>query len=322
MSTSAITASKLTKSFKDNHVLKGIDLNIPTGSVFALLGPNGAGKTTIVRMLSTLLQIDGGEAHVGGFNVKTQADEVRGIIGLTGQFAAVDDKLTGLENLQIIGRLYHISAKDANRRAKELIERFELTDAAKRAAKTYSGGMRRRLDLAASLIITPPIIFLDEPTTGLDPNSRNAVWAMIEELVKEGTTILLTTQYLEEADKLANKIAVIDHGQVIAEGTATELKAKVGHEHLELTLANTAAFEQATTLFSNLSVTSKASDLTMSIALDQGVHQLRSLLDQLDDQKIAIDNFGIHRPTLDDVFLKLTGHQAEEVQPEVKGKKK
>jgi len=314
----AIVTNNLTKSFKDNHVLKGINISIPSGSVFALLGPNGAGKTTIVRILSTLLRADGGSAQVGGFDVHDQPDRVRSIIGLTGQYAAVDDKLTGIENLEIIGRLYHISASDAKRRAKELIERFDLVDASKRAVKTYSGGMRRRLDLAASLIVTPPIIFLDEPTTGLDPNSRNAVWAMVGELVKEGTTILLTTQYLEEADQLADKIAVIDRGGVIAEGTADELKSKVGHEHLELKLSSAEAMAEAAKLFEQLSVTKNVPERSMSIALDRGVHQLRNLLDQLDDHQIAVESFSIHRPTLDDLFLKLTGHQAEEMKSEEK----
>lgn len=319
----AITTRDLKKSFKKNEVLKGINLTIPTGSVFALLGPNGAGKTTIVRILATLLRSDGGSATVGGFDVSTQADKVRGIIGLTGQFAAVDEKLTGRENLEIIGQLYHISTADAKRRAQELLERFELVDAAKRAVKTYSGGMRRRLDLAASLIVTPPIIFLDEPTTGLDPHSRNTMWKIIEELVDEGTTILLTTQYLEEADQLADKIAVIDHGVVIAEGTADELKDRAGREQLEIIVETADDFNRAVALFG--ARVSMKDDVTKSLhfPLEQGIHQLRSILDEFDNQHINVKSMTTQRPTLDDVFLKLTGHEAEikTDEPEKKGKK-
>lgn len=307
----AIVAKQLTKSFKDNHVLKGIDLTIPTGTVFALLGPNGAGKTTIVRILTTLLQTDGGTATVGGFDVTKQAQDVRGIIGLTGQFAAVDEKLTGRENLEIIGRLYHISVDDAKRRAQELLERFELVDAASRAVKKYSGGMRRRLDLAASLIATPPIIFLDEPTTGLDPHSRNTMWRIIQELVNEGTTILLTTQYLEEADQLADRIAVIDKGVVIAEGTADELKDQVGREQLEVEMESDADYQKAVATLGNQAKHQYAGSRTMQFPVEHGVHQLRSILDQFDEAHINVKGIATHRPTLDDVFLHLTGHEAE-----------
>lgn len=307
----AISATNVHKSFGDNHVLKGINLEVPAGTVFALLGPNGAGKTTIVRILSTLLQLDSGTATVGGFDVKTQGQEVRGIIGLTGQFAAVDEKLTGRENLEIIGRLYHISAADAKRRAQELLERFELLDAAGRAVKKYSGGMRRRLDLAASLIVTPPIIFLDEPTTGLDPHSRNTMWKIIEELVKEGTTILLTTQYLEEADQLADTIAVIDNGVVIAMGTADELKDKVGREQLAVEMETDADFAKAVTALGAQAVQQSAATRTMKFPVEHGVHQLRSILDQFDEAHINVKSIATQRPTLDDVFLKLTGHEAE-----------
>ncbi|MEK7570098.1 MAG: ATP-binding cassette domain-containing protein [Patescibacteria group bacterium] len=309
--TPAISTTNLQKSFGDNHVLKGINLSIPAGSVFALLGPNGAGKTTIVRILSTLLQLDGGTATVGGFDVKSQAQDVRGIIGLTGQFAAVDEKLTGRENLEIIGRLYHISAADAKRRAQELLERFELVDAAGRAVKKYSGGMRRRLDLAASLIVTPPIIFLDEPTTGLDPHSRNTMWTIIQELVKEGTTILLTTQYLEEADQLADSIAVIDNGVVIAMGTADELKDKVGREQLAVEMENDADFTKAVTELGKQAVQQNAATRIMKFPVEHGVHQLRAILDQFDEAHINVKSIATQRPTLDDVFLKLTGHEAE-----------
>lgn len=307
----AITTTNLQKSFKDNHVLKGVNLSVPAGTVFALLGPNGAGKTTIVRILSTLLQLDGGTATVGGFDVKSQAQDVRGIIGLTGQFAAVDEKLTGRENLEIIGRLYHISAADAKRRAQELLERFELLDAAGRAVKKYSGGMRRRLDLAASLIVTPPIIFLDEPTTGLDPHSRNTMWTIIQELVKEGTTILLTTQYLEEADQLADTIAVIDNGVVIAMGTADELKDKAGREQLAVEMENDADFAKAVTELGKQAAQQNAATRTMKFPVEHGVHQLRAILDQFDEAHINVKSIATQRPTLDDVFLKLTGHEAE-----------
>jgi len=315
----AIRATDIKKSFKDNKVLQGINLEVSAGTVFALLGPNGAGKTTIVRILATLLKMDGGKAEVGGFDVTTQANDVRGIIGLTGQFAAVDEKLTGRENLEIIGRLYHISAADAKRRAQELLERFELVEAAGRAVKKYSGGMRRRLDLAASLIVTPPIIFLDEPTTGLDPNSRNTMWRIIEELVKEGTTILLTTQYLEEADQLADAIAVIDKGVVIAQGTADELKDRVGREQLEVVMENDAAYETAVTALGAQASQQNASTRTLQFPVEHGVHQLRSILDQFNEAHIAVKSIATHRPTLDDVFLKLTGHEAD-TKPEGHGK--
>lgn len=318
----AISATNITKSFKDTDVLKGINLQIPTGTVFALLGPNGAGKTTMVRILATLLKMDGGSATVGGFDVTTNPNGVRNIIGLTGQFAAVDEKLTGRENLEIIGQLYHISAADAKRRAQELLERFELTDAASRAVKKYSGGMRRRLDLAASLIVTPPIIFLDEPTTGLDPHSRNTMWRIIEELVKEGTTILLTTQYLEEADQLADKIAVIDKGVVIAEGTADELKDNVGREQLEVVMETSADFEKAVTQLGAQARMQNPATHTMQFPIEHGVHQLRSILDQFDNAHINVKSIATHRPTLDDVFLKLTGHEAEmKTEDSGKGKK-
>lgn len=306
----AISAKKVQKSYGSNHVLKGIDLEVAKGSIFALLGPNGAGKTTMVRILATLLKFDGGKATVGGFDVETEADKIRGVIGLTGQYAAVDDKLTGTVNLEMIGRLYHLSKKDAKSRAKELIERFELTEAANRPAKTYSGGMRRRLDLAASLIVTPPIVFLDEPTTGLDPHSRITMWKIIRELVEEGTTILLTTQYLEEADQLADKIAVIDHGVVIAEGTAAELKSKIGGERLDLVLASTKDFEAAEKMLGNAIILKNEAEKTISLSLGD-VTELTKTLTQLNENKIKLESFATHHPTLDDVFLQLTGHGAE-----------
>jgi ABC-2 type transport system ATP-binding protein len=307
----AIYASKLEKSFSDNHVLKGIDLEIPKGKVFALLGPNGAGKTTTVRIFSTLLKPDSGVAKVGGFDVVTQADEVRGVMGLTGQYAAVDDKLTGTANLEIIGRLYHLSKADAKARAKELITRFELEDAASRAVKTYSGGMRRRLDLAASLIITPPIIFLDEPTTGLDPHSRITMWKIIQQLVDDGTTILLTTQYLEEADQLADKIAVIDHGVVIAQGTADELKSQVGGERLDIKMTSAEDYKKAIKLFESQTLITDEVANVMSFSIEKGISGANKIFTKLEENKINVESFTTNRPTLDDVFLKLTGHEAE-----------
>ena len=307
----AIEAKGIRKSFGDNEVLKGIDLMVPRGSVVALLGPNGAGKTTMVRILSTLLNMDGGVATVSGIDVSKDPDGVRGVIGLTGQYAAVDDKLTGLANLEMIGRLYHLSAANAKIRAKELIARFELEDAAERAVKTYSGGMRRRLDLAASLTISPPILFLDEPTTGLDPHSRITMWRIIEDLVREGTTLLLTTQYLEEADYLADKIAVIDHGVVIAEGTADELKSKLGNERLEIELSTTDAYTEALKHFDKEIISKSEKDRLVTFEIAGGISGLTTLLTKVEKSNLPISGFTVHRPTLDDVFLKLTGHDSE-----------
>ncbi len=307
----AIEAKDLRKSYGANEVLKGVNLKVPQGTVFALLGPNGAGKTTIVRMLTTLLRIDAGSATVAGFDVAKQPDDVRANIGLTGQYAAVDDKLTGIANLQMIGRLYHLGAADANKRALELIERFELTDAANRVVKTYSGGMRRRLDLAASLIITPPILFLDEPTTGLDPHSRITMWEIIEGLVAEGTTVLLTTQYLEEADRLAENIAVINHGVVIAEGTPDELKKQMGHERLDLELATKKDYEKIVAAMADQILTQDSENRRVSFALENNIAALNTLLSKIEKVDIDVESFSVHQPTLDDVFLKLTGHGAE-----------
>lgn len=311
MSDHAIEVKDLKKSFKKLEVLKGITFSVPRGSILAILGPNGAGKTTTIRILSTLLLPSGGQATVDGLDVVHQRDAVRQRIGLTGQFAAVDDKLTGRENLEIIGRLYRLSAADAKRRAEELLARFELTDAASRAVKKYSGGMRRRLDFAASIIVTPPIIFLDEPTTGLDPNSRNSVWEMVNELVKGGTTILLTTQYLEEADQLAGRILVIDEGKVIAEGTADELKNSVGREQLEIVMETDADFDKAVTTLGHQANQQNRATRTLRFPVEHGVHQLRTILDQFDENKINVKGIATQRPTLDDVFIKLTGHEAE-----------
>lgn len=317
----AITITNLNKSFKNLEVLKGINLNVEKGTMLALLGPNGAGKTTTIRILSTLLKPDSGTVIVNGFDLSKDPDDIRSTIGLTGQYAAIDEYLTGRENIILFGRLYHLSKADATQRATELLEQFGLTDAADRAAKTYSGGMRRRLDLAASLVATPPIVFLDEPTTGLDPRSRLAMWDVIENLKAKGTTILLTTQYLDEADKLADRIAVIDNGTVIAEGTADELKAKVGKERLEIIVDESSDFQTAVkaieaSAIQNSAMKTNEEDRTISIATDNSVTDVRQVLDQMLSANIKIDGLSLHKPTMDDVFLHLTGHAAEEVKKE------
>lgn len=306
-----IEIKNLKKSFGKVEVLSGINLSIEKGTMLALLGPNGAGKTTTVRILSTLLKPDSGEAFVNGFDVVKQANKVRHTIGLTGQYAALDELLTGRENLEMMGQLYHMGRQKATQRANELLTQFELNDAADRAVKTYSGGMRRRVDLAASLIATPPVIFLDEPTTGLDPHSRLTMWAVIEELKKKGTTILLTTQYLEEADKLADKIAVLDKGAIIAFGTANELKAKVGNERTEITIEKPVDFPRAKALFTATGVIDDEARRSISIPSDGSVGAIKNILDALSKEKIEIDSMSMHKPTLDDVFLQLTGHGAQ-----------
>lgn len=306
-----IQATGLTKSYGTNNVLKGIDLKVQRGTMLALLGPNGAGKTTTVRILSTLLSFDGGQVFVEGHNVKTEADKVRSVIGLTGQSAAIDELLTGRENLVMMGRLYRLTSDSAKARAQELLEEFNLLDAAERPAKTYSGGMRRRLDLAVSLIATPPIIFLDEPTTGLDPRSRIAMWDIIKKLMANGTTILLTTQYLEEADQLADQIVVIDGGKVIAEGTATELKSKVGNDRLELTFSDAMVLAQATKALSTAVVETNDKDFTATVVIKDTNKDVRETLELLERKHIAVQSMAIHKPTLDDVFLSLTGKQKQ-----------
>lgn len=308
----AIEIENLKKSFKDVVVLDGINLKVEKGTMLALLGPNGAGKTTTVRILSTLLKYDSGSVKVNGFEVGKDADKVRQNIGLTGQYAAVDEYLTGYENLVMMGRLYHLSKEDAITRANELLKQFDLVDAANRGVKTYSGGMRRRLDLAASLIATPPIIFLDEPTTGLDPRSRIAMWDVIKKLVEADATILLTTQYLDEADQLADKIAVIDDGKVIAEGTADELKQQVGRDRLELTISAQSDLQEAVKALGEIKSRVNEKNRTISVAVNQGVDDIQHLLGLMKTNNIKVETLSLHKPTLDDVFLQLTGHSAED----------
>jgi ABC-2 type transport system ATP-binding protein len=311
----AVHAEGLVKTYGRVRALDGLDLDVAEGSLLALLGPNGAGKTTAVRIFTTLLKPDAGRATVAGFDVVKDANRIKSRIGLAGQNVAIDEYLTGLENLDMIGRLYHLSGRDAKRRAYELLMQFDLTDAAGRIAKTYSGGMRRRLDLAASLVLLPPVLFLDEPTTGLDPRSRRQVWDMISSLVTEGSTILLTTQYLEEADELANRIAVVDAGRVIAEGTSDELKDRVGGNRIEIAVAKdsdlTRAAEVARRHFST-EVTVDAPQRRISAPSKDGTSQLATLVREFDGAGIDIVDLQLHRPSLDDVFLTLTGHQAEE----------
>jgi ABC-2 type transport system ATP-binding protein len=315
----AITAEGLVKVYRSGkrevRALDGLDLTVEEGSVLGLLGPNGAGKTTTVRILATLLQPDGGRATVAGFDVVQQAQQVRSSIGLSGQYAAVDENLTGRENLLLFGRLYGLSKEEARSRAGQLLEQFALADAADRIVKTYSGGMRRRLDLASALTGRPRLIFLDEPTTGLDPRSRIAMWDAIRERVREGTTILLTTQYLEEADELAHGIAVVDHGRIIARGTADELKAQIGGERIEVVVRERADIGTAVTLLSRDcegECTVEEHTRRITVPAHGGAQRLVQVVRDLDDAGIAIDDVGLRRPTLDDVFLTLTGRVAEE----------
>jgi len=305
-----IKVKNLHKSYGSNHVLQGINLNVARGTMLALLGPNGAGKTTTVKILSTLLKYDKGTITVDGFDAAKDADEVRKVIGLTGQSAAVDELLTGRENLEMMGRLYRLTAQSSKDRAQELLEAFDLVKAGDRVTKDYSGGMRRRLDLAVSLIATPPIIFLDEPTTGLDPRSRLAMWEIIRKLMDGGTTILLTTQYLEEADQLADRIVVIDGGKVIAEGTASELKGRVGKDRLELTLKGGKSFSAALKTLGKLVVDSNEKENVITTAINDTNKDVKHVLDLLTQDKISLVSLNVHKPTLDDVFLSLTGKQA------------
>jgi len=313
-----ITAEGLVKVYKSRktevRALDGVDLTVAEGSVLGLLGPNGAGKTTTVRILATLLKPDAGHATVAGFDVVKQAQQLRSVIGLSGQYAAVDENLTARENLWMFGRLYQLQSAEAKKRAAELLEQFDLVDAADRVVKTYSGGMRRRLDLGSALIGRPKLLFLDEPTTGLDPRSRLGMWEVIRGLVREGTTLLLTTQYLEEADELADTIAVVDHGKIIARGTSDELKDQVGGERIELVVHQRSEIEQAVGLIRTFGVGEPIVDShTRKVTLPStgGAQALVQVVGALTDANIVIDDIGVRRPTLDDVFLSLTGHAAE-----------
>ncbi|WP_299953675.1 ATP-binding cassette domain-containing protein [uncultured Modestobacter sp.] len=315
--TNAVVVEGLVKRFGEHTALDGVDLTVAEGTVLGLLGPNGAGKTTVVRILSTLLQPDAGRAEVAGLDVVAQADQVRATIGLTGQYAAVDEHLTGAENLEMVGRLYRLGKREARARGGQLLERFDLTGAANRPAKTYSGGMRRRLDIAASLIARPKVVFLDEPTTGLDPRSRLGMWEFIADLVGEGTTILLTTQYLEEADRLADRMVVIDRGKVIARGTADELKAQVGGERLELTVATVEQLAVVTDALRPLAHGEPHADQQtrrLSVPVTGGTDTLAEALRRLAGTGAEVLDVGLRRPDLDDVFLTLTGRPTEETE--------
>jgi len=311
----AIVAEGLVKRYGSVVALDGLDLVVPEGSIMGLLGPNGAGKTTAVRVLTTLLEFDSGRASVAGLDVVEDARALRKRIGLSGQYAAVDETLTGFENLDMVGRLYHLGRAPSRERARELLERFDLVEAADRQVKGYSGGMRRRLDLAAALVAKPVVLFLDEPTTGLDPRSRLGMWDVIEELVAGGTTVLLTTQYLEEADRLADQIAVIDHGRVIAEGTSDQLKAQVGGERLELTVASARDVELTRKALGPLAIAEITADTRSNhvvVPVSGGADLLVEAVRLLDGEAIKVLDIGLRRPTLDDVFLTLTGRSAED----------
>lgn len=313
LSSTAVQAQALVKIFGDNHAVSGVDLHIPAGGIYGVLGPNGAGKTTTIRMLATLLRPDGGSAKVFGYDVVKDSHVVRQLIGVTGQYASVDEKLSATENLIIFSRLLGLSGRDAKRKANDLLEEFGLTEAAKRPLAHYSGGMRRRLDLAASLIAQPPLLFLDEPTTGLDPRTRNQMWNTIRRLVKEGSTVVLTTQYLDEADQLADRIAVIDHGKVIAEGTPDQLKAKVGTASLELKLADDEDLLQATDIIQQmLLVEVRVAGNHIITAPMVHAEGITDLLLALRNAGIGLSAVSVKSPTLDEVFLTLTGLQAEQ----------
>jgi ABC-2 type transport system ATP-binding protein len=312
----AVEATGLEKSYGAVSVLTGVDLRVERGSVFALLGPNGAGKTTTVRILATLTPPDAGQARVAGFDVVRDRHRVRRSISLTGQYAAVDELQTGEENLRMMGRLSRLPGAHARRRARELLERFDLADAGNRRVATYSGGMRRRLDLAASLVAHPEVIFLDEPTTGLDPRGRQAMWQVVSALAGSGVTVFLTTQYLEEADRLADRIAVIDGGRVVAEGTSTQLKQKVADQRLDLELADASAFEDLARFLGGRAVHSDPGRLTIGVETDGSATDVRALLDEVDPGRRTVRRFAVHSATLDDVFLALTGRPADRPEKE------
>jgi ABC-2 type transport system ATP-binding protein len=310
MTSSVIAVSGLRKAYGDKTVLDGIDLEVRGGTVFSLLGPNGAGKTTTVNVLTTLVRADGGTATVAGHDVAAEARAVRSVIGVTGQFAAVDDLLTGQENLQLMADLHHLRAAEGRRVARSLLERFELAESAQKMASTYSGGMRRKLDLAMTLVTRPQVIFLDEPTTGLDPRSRRGMWDIIRELVADGVTVFLTTQYLEEADQLADQIAVLDQGRLVAEGTADELKRRVPGSHVRLRFSDAVVLGAAARVLNGATADDAA--LSLRVPIDGGVRSLRTLLNRLDEHAIDVEEFSVHTPDLDDVFLALTGHASTE----------
>jgi ABC-2 type transport system ATP-binding protein len=311
MSNSAIAASGLRKAYRDKTVLDGIDLDVRAGTVFALLGPNGAGKTTAVNVLTTLLRADGGTARVAGHDIATETKAVRAAIGVTGQFAAVDELLTGQENLQLMADLKHLGAREGKQIITELLERFDLTEPATKLVSTYSGGMRRKLDLAMTLVGRPRIIFLDEPTTGLDPRSRRTMWDIVRELVADGVTVFLTTQYLEEADHLADRIAVLDQGRIVAQGTPGDLKRQVPGSHVLLRFADTGQLDAAARVLAGS--TRNDEDLTLRVPSDGGLKSLRALLGSLDEYSLDPEDLSVHTPDLDDVFLALTGHAHMEV---------
>jgi ABC-2 type transport system ATP-binding protein len=313
----AVVANGLTKRYGDVVALDGLDLSVPTGTVLGLLGPNGAGKTTAVSVLTTLIAPDSGTARVAGVDVVEDPQRVRSLICLSGQYAAVDEHLTATENLVMIGCLYGMRRKEASKRTNDLIERFRLTDSAHRPLKTFSGGMRRRIDLAGALLADPPVLFLDEPTTGLDPRSRGELWDAIRERVNGGTTVVLTTQYLEEADQLANEIVVIDHGRAIARGTSQELKRRIGGEHLDVHLARAEDLARVETVLRGVAIGAvriEVEEALISVPVAKGVEALGSVMAELTAQNVEIVDIGLRRPTLDDVFMELTGHRTQEDQ--------
>jgi ABC-2 type transport system ATP-binding protein len=315
----AVEATGVEKSYGAVHVLVGVGLRVARGSVFALLGPNGAGKTTMVRILSTLTRPDTGRVSVAGFDVVRERRQVRRRISLTGQYAALDELQTGVENLRMMGRLAGLRGAQNRIRAADLLDRFDLTEAARRTVKTYSGGMRRRLDLAASLVGQPSVVFLDEPTTGLDLRSRQTVWQIISELASSGITVFLTTQYLEEADRLADHIAVLDGGRIVADGTARQLKQRVAEQRLDMVFTDPAGFDEAVRALGTRALSHERDRLRVSVATDGGAAQVRSLLDELDPLSRTISSFAVHTATLDDVFLALTGRTATRPEKETAG---